>query len=69
MSSLQKQILSLFEDVDLALKEVVTEVMLVEQEFIHMERPRGVMERIDQVLDRVALLTFRPSALSRWTSL
>jgi hypothetical protein len=54
MSSLQKQILSLFEDVDPALKEVVTEVMLVEQEFIHMERPRGVMERIDQVLDRVA---------------
>jgi len=54
MSSLQKQILSLFEDIDPALKEVVTEVMLVEQEFIHMERPRGVMERIDQVLDRVA---------------
>ena len=54
MSSLQKQILSLFEDVHPALKEVVTEVMLVEQEFIHMERPRGVMERIDQVLDRVA---------------
>jgi hypothetical protein len=54
MSSLQKQILSLFEDVDPALKEVVTDVMLVEQEFIHMERPRGVMERIDHVLDRVA---------------
>lgn len=54
MPSLQKQILSLFEDIDPELKEVVAEVLLIEQEFIHMERPRGVMERIDQVLDRVA---------------
>jgi len=54
MSSLQKQILSLFEDVDPALKEVVTEVLIVEQEFIHMKNPIGVMERIDSVLDRVA---------------
>ncbi len=54
MPSLHKQILSLFEDIDPELKEVVVDVLLIEQEFIHMERPRGVMERIDQVLDRVA---------------
>jgi hypothetical protein len=54
MPSLQKQILSLFNGIDPELKEVVAEVLLIEQEFIHMERPRGVMERIDQVLDRVA---------------
>lgn len=54
MPSLQKQILNLFEDIDPELKEVVADVLLIEQEFIHMERPRGVMERIDQVLDRVA---------------
>lgn len=54
MPSLQKQILSLFNDIDPELKEIVAEVLLIEQEFIHMERPRGVMERIDQVLDRVA---------------
>lgn len=54
MPNLQKQILSLFNGIDPELKEVVAEVLNIEQEFIHMERPRGVMERIDQVLDRVA---------------
>jgi hypothetical protein len=54
MPSLQKQILALFEDVDPNIREVVTEVLLIEQELIHLERPRGVMERIDQVLDRIA---------------
>lgn len=54
MPSLQKQILSLFDDIDPELKEVVAEVLLIEQEFIHMERPHGVMKRIDEVLDRVA---------------
>jgi hypothetical protein len=54
MPSLQKQILSLFNDIDPELKEIVAEVLLIEQEFIHMEKPRGVMERIAHVLDRVA---------------
>lgn len=54
MPNLQKQILSLFTDIDSELKEIVAEVLLIEQEFIHMERPRGIMDRIDHVLDRVA---------------
>jgi len=58
MSSLQKQILSLFEDVDPALKEVVTEVLAIEQSNIHMERPR-VKEDIDNVLERVAKHMFK----------
>lgn len=54
MPSLQKQILNLFNDIEPELKEVVADVLVIEQELIHMERPRGVMERINQVLDRVA---------------
>jgi len=53
MPNLQKQILGLFDDVEPDLKEVVAEVLLVEQEFIHMDKPHGVMKRIDQILDRV----------------
>lgn len=54
MASLQKQILSLFEDVEPAIREVVADVLRVEQELIHLQRAHGVMEKINDILDRVA---------------
>ena len=54
MASLQKQILSLFEDVEPDIREVVADVLRVEQELIHLQRAHGVMEKIAEILDRVA---------------
>ncbi|MBI1293681.1 hypothetical protein GC175_01835 [bacterium] len=53
MSNLQKQISALFEDIDPDLHEVITQVLLVEEELISYERPR-YKERFDLILDRVA---------------
>jgi|GEM_PF-967750 hypothetical protein len=54
MPSLQKQILDLFSDVDPGIREVVKRVLEVEQSLIHLEKPHGVMEQIDQILETVA---------------
>ncbi len=54
MPSLQKQLLDLFSDVDPGIREVVRRVIEVEQSLIHLEKPHGVMEQIDQILETVA---------------
>lgn len=54
MNSLREQILTLFKDVDPELQRVVVAVLAIEQEFIHMKNPNGIMEKIDDVLDRIA---------------
>ncbi len=54
MPGLQKQLLDLFSDVDPSVREVVIRVLGVEQSLIHLERPHGVMEQIDHILETVA---------------
>lgn len=54
MPGLQKQILDLFNDVKPDVREVVRRVLGIEQSLIHLEKPHGVMDQIDQVLETVA---------------
>lgn len=54
MSNIRMQIEDLFDEASPPLRKLVIQVLKIEQEFIHMGNPRGVMERIDGVLDRVA---------------
>lgn len=54
MPGLQKQLLDLFSDLEPDVREVVKRVLEIEQSLIHLERPHGVMEQIDQILEIVA---------------
>lgn len=54
MSNLRSQIASLFADQDPLIKRVVADVLAEEQEHIHLELPRGIMDRIHDILDKVA---------------
>jgi hypothetical protein len=54
MASLQKQILSLFDGTEPEVLELVTRVIEIEQEFLHLKNPMGVMDKIDAALDTVA---------------
>lgn len=53
MSSIRAQIQGLYRDLDPDLKAVIREVLDLELDYIHMERPR-VKDQIDKILDRVA---------------
>lgn len=64
MASLQKQIASLFEGIEPDVLELVTRVLEIEQEFLHLENPRGVMEKIDAALDVVAQASLKNEARS-----
>ena len=54
MPGLQKQLLDLFSDLEPDVRDVVKRVLEIEQSLIHLERPHGVMEQIDQILETVA---------------
>jgi len=54
MPGLQKQLLDLFSDLEPDVREVVKRVLEIEQSLIHLEKPHGVMEQIDQILETVA---------------
>ena len=55
MANLHQQILALFEEYDTYVREIVQDVLEIELENIHYERPR-VKDPILDVLDRVARL-------------
>lgn len=54
MPGLQKQLLDLFSDLEPDIRDVVKRVLEIEQSLIHLEKPHGVMEQIDQILETVA---------------
>lgn len=58
MSRLQQQILALFSECDDDVREVIAQVLEIEQENIHLDRPRFT-EPILDVLDRVARNTVK----------
>jgi len=58
MATLQQQILELFNKYPADVREVVKAVLAIEQENIHLERPR-VKEPIHDTLDRVARDTLK----------
>ncbi len=54
MINLQDQISRMYQNADPDVREVVAAVITAEQELIHLDRARGINDRIDEVLDRVA---------------
>ena len=50
---LKDRLLELFEECEQDVRQVIAEVLTLEQEYITMERPR-VKEQIKQSIDRVA---------------
>jgi hypothetical protein len=64
MASLQKQIAGLFEDADPDILELLTRVLQIEQEFLHLERPHGVMEKISDALDVIAQASLKSEGRS-----
>lgn len=53
-SRLMVKVLELFKDYDPAVREIVGDVIQLEQEHLSMEKPRGILEKIEDVVDRVA---------------
>ncbi len=53
-ASLQEKVLALFKDYDPKIREIIAEVLAAEQEHLSMKNPRGVVEEIEDIIDRVA---------------
>lgn len=64
MASLQTQIASLFDGIEPDVLDLVTQVLEIEKEFLHLERPHGVMEKIEEALDMVAQASIKNEARS-----
>ena len=54
MTSLQQQIVDLFIDTEADVRELITRVLDIEKEFLHLKNPSGVMEKINEALNEVA---------------
>lgn len=52
-SLLQEKVLAMFKDYEPAVREIIAEVLILEQEHLSMEKPRGIIEKIEDVIDRV----------------
>lgn len=53
-SSMQEKVLALFKDYDPQIREIIADVLAVEQEHLSMKNPRGAVEKIEDIIDRVA---------------
>ena len=53
-SSMQEKVLALFKDYDPQIREIIAEALVIEQEHLSMKNPRGAVESIEDVIDRVA---------------
>jgi hypothetical protein len=51
---LKAQLKELFKSYDPAVRRVIQEVGEIEQQYISMERPRGIMKDIDEMITRIA---------------
>ncbi|HFQ93579.1 MAG TPA: hypothetical protein ENK32_06190 [Anaerolineae bacterium] len=51
---LRDRLKELFKNYDPAVRQVIYEVGEIEQQFISMERPRGIYDKIDEVISRIA---------------
>ena len=51
---LRDRLKTLFKNYDPAVRQVIHEVGEVEQQFISMERPRGIYDKIDEIITRIA---------------
>jgi hypothetical protein len=53
-SAMQEKVLALFKDYDPSVKAVIAEVLALEQEHLSMKNPRGVVEKIEEIVERIA---------------
>lgn len=51
---LRERLRQLFENYDPAIKQIVYEVGEIEQQYISMKTPRGIMNEIDEIITRIA---------------
>ena len=51
---LRDRLKELFKNYDPAVRQVIYEVGEIEQQFISMERPRGIYDKIEEVISRIA---------------
>lgn len=51
---LRDRLKTLFKNYDPAVRQVINEVGDIEQQFISMKNPRGIMGEIDKVITRIA---------------
>lgn len=51
---LKERLRKLFESYDPAIRQVINEVGELEQQYLSMKLPRGIMAEIDRVITRVA---------------
>ena len=51
---LKDRLKALFKSYDPAVRQVIYEIGDIEQQYISMERPRGIMKDIDEVITRIA---------------
>lgn len=51
---LKDRLKELFRSYDPAVRRVIQEVGEIEQQYISMERPRGIMKDIDEMITRIA---------------
>lgn len=51
---LRDRLKALFKSYDPAVRQVIYEIGDIEQQYISMERPRGIMKDIDEAITRIA---------------
>lgn len=51
---LKDRLKALFKSYDPAVRQVIYEIGDIEQQYISMERPRGIMKDIDEAITRIA---------------
>lgn len=51
---LKDRLRALFKSYDPAVRQVIYEIGDIEQQYISMERPRGIMKDIDEAITRIA---------------
>lgn len=56
---LRNRIDALFQQHDPTLRQLILAVLEIEQEFISMERPRGIYERIDEIVTEISEMELR----------
>jgi len=51
---LKDRLKALFKSYDPVIRQVIYEVGEIEQQYISMEKPRGIMKDIDEIITRIA---------------
>ncbi len=63
--SVQELMLEHLKELPVSVKRVLLETILAEQEQMDLDRPKGVKDRIEEVIERQAVVRMRVSRSSR----